>query len=279
MLEIKNLTKEYFMGFKLDDVSFGLEPGYIMGFIGPNGAGKSTTIKLIMNLIKKDSGQINIFGMDHVEEEKKIKDRIGFVYDEPYFYENFTIERMKNIIAPFYSKWDDELFYDYLKKFELKANYQIKKLSKGMKMKFAIAVAISHHAELLILDEPTAGLDPIVRREILDILHGEILSSNTSILISTHIISDIENIADYITYLNNGKLVFSETKDDLLARYKIVKGDSKFLINNMDKFIGSRQTDLGFVGLTKDIDRMDAKEDIIIESPSIEDIMYYYRGE
>lgn len=250
-----------------------------MGFIGPNGAGKSTTIKLIMNLIKKDLGEIKIFGMDNVEDEKKVKDRIGFVYDEPYFYENFTIGKMKNIIAPFYSQWNDEQFNHYLKIFELKETYQIKKLSKGMKMKFAIAVALSHHAELLILDEPTAGLDPIVRREILDILHGEILSERKSILISTHIISDIENIADYITYLNNGKLVFSESKDDLLAKYKIVKGDSKFLIKNMDLFIGARETAVGFVGLTKDMDRMDVSEDIIIEHPSIEDIMYYHRGE
>lgn len=279
MLEIKNLTKEYFSGFKLDDVSFRLEPGYIMGFIGPNGSGKTTTIKLIMNLIKKDCGEIKIFGMDHVEDEKKIKDRIGFVYDESYFYENFTIEKMKSVIAPFYSQWDDEQFYHYLKVFELKSTYQIKELSKGMKMKFAIAVALSHHAELLILDEPTAGLDPIVRREILEILHGEILSEHTSILISTHIISDIENIADYITYLNSGKLVFSDSKDDLLAKYKIVKGDRKFLIQNMDLFIGARETAVGFVGLTKDMDKMDVSEDIIIEHPSIEDIMYYYRGE
>lgn len=279
MLEIKNLSKEYFMGFKLDDVSFKLEPGYIMGFIGPNGSGKSTTIKLIMNLIRKDSGEIKIFGMDHVEKEKEIKDRIGFVYDESYFYEGFTLEKMKNIIAPFYSKWDDEAFYDYLEKFELGKNYQIKKLSKGMKMKYAMAIALSHNAELLILDEPTAGLDPIVRREILDILHGEILSGNKSILISTHIISDIENIADYITYLGHGKVIFSDSKDKLLEQYKIVKGDRKFLIENMELFIGARETSVGFSGLTKDLDRMNITSDVLVESPSIEDIMYYLRGE
>ena len=250
-----------------------------MALIGPNGAGKTTTIKLIMNLIKKNRGEIKIFGMDHVDDEKEIKDRIGFVYDEPYFYENFTIGKMKNIISPFYSKWDDNQFYNYLDIFDLEANHKIKHLSKGMKMKFAIAVALSHNADLLILDEPTAGLDPIVRREILEILHEEILSEKKSILISTHLISDIEDIADYITYLNNGKLVFSEPKDDLLEKYKIVKGDSKFLIDNMELFIGVKETAVGFAGLTKDIDKVNISEDILVESPTIEDIMYYSRGE
>ena len=202
MLEINNLSKEFYEGFKLDNISFKLEPGYIMGFIGPNGSGKSTAIKLIMNLLKKDSGEIKIFGKDNIKSEIEIKDRIGFVYDEPYFYDNLTINHMKNIIAPFYSKWDDDLFQKYLRDFELGNDYKIKKLSKGMKMKFALAIALSHHAELIIMDEPTSGLDPIFRREILDILHNIIQDENTSIFFSTHITTDLEKIADYITYIN-----------------------------------------------------------------------------
>lgn len=171
MLEIKNLTKD-FNKFKLDNVSFKLEPGYIMGFIGPNGAGKSTTIKLIMNLLKKDSGEIKVFGKDHIQFEKEIKNRIGFVYDESYFYEDLTIRQMKNIISPFYKKWDEKLFNKYIKDFDLDLNQKIKKLSKGMKMKFSLAIALSHNADLIIMDEPTSGLDPIFRSEILDVLYS-----------------------------------------------------------------------------------------------------------
>ena len=165
MLEIKNLTKD-FNKFKLDNVSFKLEPGYIMGFIGPNGAGKSTTIKLIMNLLKKDSGEIKVFGKDHIQFEKEIKNRIGFVYDESYFYEDLTIRQMKNIISPFYKKWDEKLFNKYIKDFDLDLNQKIKKLSKGMKMKITLAIALSHNADLIIIDEHTSGLDTIFRSEI-----------------------------------------------------------------------------------------------------------------
>ena len=151
MLEIKNLSKK-FKTFELDNISFKLEPGYIMGFIGPNGAGKSTTIKLIMNLLKKDSGEIKIFGKDNIEFEKEIKNRIGFVYDESYFYEDLTIKQMKNIIAPFYKEWDEKLFNRYIKDFDLDLNQKIKKLSKGMKMKFSLAIALSHNADLIIME-------------------------------------------------------------------------------------------------------------------------------
>ena len=135
-----------------------------MGFIGPNGAGKSTTIKLIMNLLKKDSGEIKVFGMDHIKYEKEIKDRIGFVYDESYFYEDLSIKQMKDIIAPFYTKWDDHKFNYYMKEFNLDPSQKIKKLSKGMKMKFSLAIGLSHNADLIIMDEPTSGLDPVFRR-------------------------------------------------------------------------------------------------------------------
>ncbi|MBC8587258.1 ABC transporter ATP-binding protein [Paratissierella segnis] len=183
MLEINNLSKEFvYEKFKLDNVSFKLEPGYIMGFIGPNGSGKSTTIKLIMNLLKKDSGEIKIFGKDHLKYEKEVKDRIGFVYDESHFYETFTIEEMKNVIAPFYSKWDDKLFYDYLKDFDLGPEYKIKTLSKGMKMKFSLAIALSHNPDLIIMDEPTSGLDPIFRREILDVLYSSAICSKSDVI-------------------------------------------------------------------------------------------------
>lgn len=279
MLEINNLSKEFYEGFKLDNISFKLEPGYIMGFIGPNGSGKSTAIKLIMNLLKKDSGEIKIFDKDHIKYEMEIKDRIGFVYDEPYFYDNLTINEMKNIIAPFYSKWDDDMFQKYLRDFDLGNDYKIKKLSKGMKMKFALAIALSHHAELIIMDEPTSGLDPIFRREILDILHNIIQDENTSIFFSTHITTDLEKIADYITYINRGKIVFSKSKDEIMESFAIVKGDIDILNENTRKeFIGLRETNVGFEALTDNISNIKNKfSDILIEKASLEDIMYYTR--
>ena len=277
ILEVNNLKKE-FKNFTLDDVSFNLEPGYIMGFIGPNGAGKSTTIKLIMNLLKKNGGNINVFGKDNVKYEKEIKDRIGFVYDENYYYEDLTINQMKSIVASFYSKWDEQQFNYYLHEFELNPKAKIKTLSKGMKMKFSLAIALSHHADLIIMDEPTSGLDPIFRREILDILYSIIQDETKSIFFSTHITTDLEKVADYITFINKGKVVFSKSKDEVLESYAIVKGGTNLL--NMDsrkQFIGLRETKVGFEALTDDLERVKRTlgNNIIIERATLEDIMVY----
>lgn len=276
-LEVNNLSRK-FDAFQLKDISFKLEPGYIMGFIGPNGSGKTTTIKLIMNLLRKDSGEINIFGKDNIKFEKEIKDRIGFVYDDMYYYENMTIREMKDIVAPFYSKWDDDQFNKYLDQFNLSASMDIKDLSKGMKMKFSLSLALSHDADFIILDEPTAGLDPIVRRELLDILYNIIQNENKSIFFSTHLTTDLEKIADYITFINRGRMVFSKSIEDIFDTYKLIKGDSLLLdkINKKD-FIGLREHNLGFEALVyEDMVRGLSKEDIIIDKPSLEDIMYYH---
>ncbi len=226
----------------MENINLKLDRGYIMGFIGPNGSGKSTTIKLIMNLIKKDDGDIKIFGMDNIKHEKEVKERIGFVYDENYFYDHVNIETMKKIIAPFYKGWDDKIFYKYLKSFDLDPKKKIKNLSKGMKMKFSLALALSHNAELIIMDEPTAGLDPVFRREILDILYDLIQDENKSVFFSTHITTDLEKIADYITFINKGKLVFSQNKDEIMEKYTLVKGGLDFLNEETEKY---------FVGINK----------------------------
>lgn len=277
ILEVNNLSKE-FNNFTLDNISFRLEPGYIMGFIGPNGAGKSTTIKLIMNLINKSGGEIKVFGLDHIEHEKEIKDRIGFVYDENYYYEELTIAQMKSIVASFYSKWDDSTFNYYIDEFNLDPKAKIKTLSKGMKMKFSLAVALSHNADLIIMDEPTSGLDPVFRREILDILYNVIQDESKSIFFSTHITTDLEKIADYITFINNGSIIFSKTKDEVLENYKVVKGGLDLLDSETRKeFIGLRETSVGFEGLTDDGDnvkRIFGKE-VLIERATLEDIMVY----
>lgn len=196
ILELNGVTKRY-GDFSLQ-VDLSLKRGYIMGFLGPNGAGKSTTIRLIMGLVRKDGGRIRLFGLDLDTHEREIKERIGFVFDQNYFYEELTAEEMKNTIRPFYSRWDESLFRKYAKQFDLPLNKPIKQLSKGMKTKFSLAVALSHDAELLIMDEPTSGLDPLIRSEILDILQEIIQDENKSVFFSTHITSDLDQIADFI---------------------------------------------------------------------------------
>ncbi|NFN88483.1 ABC transporter ATP-binding protein [Clostridium sporogenes] len=278
ILEVKNLRKDY-KNFSLENINFSLDRGYIMGFIGPNGAGKSTTIKLIMNLIKKDAGDIKIFGRDNIKYETEVKEKIGFVYDENYFYDHVNIETMKKIIAPFYKEWSDKTFNKYLKTFDLDPKKKIKNLSKGMKMKFSLALALSHNADLIIMDEPTAGLDPVFRREILDILYDLIQDENKSIFFSTHITTDLEKIADYITFINKGKIIFSEDKNEIMEKYSLVKGGLDFLNEETKKyFIGINKNSFGFEGLTTSIDfikEMTKKGEVIIEKPSLEDIMFY----
>lgn len=280
-LEVKNLKKN-FKDFAVNNISFSLEKGYIMGFIGPNGAGKSTTIKLIMNLLKKDDGEIKIFGLDNIKNEQEIKNRIGFVYDENYFYEELTVSEMKKVIAPFYKNWDDNAFNKYTKNFSLSPKMKIKELSKGMKMKFSIAVALSHNADLLIMDEPTSGLDPIIRSELLDILTSLLQDENKSVFFSTHITSDLDKIADFITFINNGSIVFSCAKDDILENYGLVKGPKELLDADIRKnFIGVKETRIGFEGLVED--RSKAKrlfrDKVVIDRPSLDDIMLYYAKE
>ncbi|MBN2858320.1 MAG: ABC transporter ATP-binding protein [Candidatus Delongbacteria bacterium] len=276
ILEINGVTKE-FEGFKLDNIGFGLEKGYIMGFIGPNGAGKTTTIRLIMNLLKKDSGDIKIFGMDNEKDEVAIKDRIGFVYEESYFYEHLTVKKMKEIIAPFYSRWDEGKFDEYCEIFGLLPNKKIRDLSKGTKMKFSLAVALSHNAELLILDEPTSGLDPVFRDKLMDILREEIQDENKSVLFSTHITSDLEKIADYITFINNGRIVFSDQKDVLLENYKIIKGDTGILTNDIRReLLGVKENRFGFEALCNvEKQSIFSQFEVVVEKPTLEQMMVY----
>ncbi|GLC30590.1 ABC transporter ATP-binding protein [Clostridium omnivorum] len=277
ILEVKNLRKEY-KDFTLKNINFTLERGYIMGFIGPNGAGKSTTIKLIMNLIKKNAGEIKVFGLDNIKNEREVKQKIGFVYDENYYYDELTINEIKTIISPFYRQWDNAAFNNYLKQFDLDPKKKVKALSKGMKMKLSLAVALSHKAELIIMDEPTSGLDPVFRSEILDILYSLIQDESKSIFFSTHITTDLEKIADYITFLNNGEIVFSSPKDEILDSYALIKGGKELLDADTKKeFITVRENAFGFEALTNNLNKVKRVfgDKIIIEKPSLEDIMVY----
>lgn len=283
ILEVKDLNKKmggpYSGEFQLRDVSFKLKPGYIMGFIGPNGSGKTTTIKLIMNLLKKDSGTIKIFGQDNVDFEKEVKNRIGFVYDKSNFYEELDMREMTSIIAPFYENWDEREYQAYMKRFNLNEKQTIKSLSKGMKTKYALALALSHKADLIIMDEPTSGLDPVFRREILDILQEIIQDENKSVFLSTHITTDLDKIADYITYIDEGEIKLSQSKDSLMEEYRVIRGGREDLNRIGEKnILGIKKTGVGFEGLiaSRDIQNL-GNMDIILEEPILEDLMYYMR--
>lgn len=274
--EIRSVTKQ-FDGFSLDDISFDIKKGFITGFIGPNGAGKSTTIRCLMGLIHPERGDIEVFGMTHEKQTTQIKQRIGFVYDADYYYENFTIEKNKRLIAPFYEQWDDEVFYGYLKKFQLPATKQVKHLSKGMQMKFSLAMALAHHPDFIIMDEPTAGLDPVFRRELLDLLQELIQDENKAIFFSTHITTDLERIADFIVFIHDGQIRFTGEKDEFTERFRLLKGtaEQRNLIDGLP-VTGLRQTEVGFDCLI-DTEQVSAEQLglLLLETPSLEDIMYY----
>lgn len=222
-IEIENITKAY-KDFTLENISFSLPMGTIMGLVGENGAGKSTTIKLIMNAIAADKGSISVLGVSNQSNEfAALKQDIGIVLDEAYFPEVLNADNLNKIMAKTYINWSKDIYFGYLKKFKLPLDKKFKDYSRGMKMKLAIAVALSHNPKLLILDEATGGLDPMIRDEILDVFNDFTRDENHSILLSSHIISDLEKICDYITFLHNGKLVICEEKDILLNKYALVK--------------------------------------------------------
>jgi len=224
-IEIQGLRKS-FRSFALDDINMTLPKGYIMGLIGANGAGKTTLIRILMGLYHRDDGEVSILGLDPMKDGKRLREDIGFVFDEPKYYD-FKLNKIKKIIAPFYKLWDEEQYHHYMNRFSLNGKMRFKELSRGMKLKFALAIALSHHAKLLILDEPTSGLDPVFRIELLDILQEVIEDGDKTILFSSHITSDIEKIADFITYLQLGKIIFSEDKNKLLEQYIIIQGQEK----------------------------------------------------
>jgi len=277
VIELQHVQKS-FDGFQLKDFSLTVKKGFVTGFIGGNGVGKSTTIKLIMNLLQPDNGTISIFGLNYKDHEKEIKQRIGFVFDENIFYEHITLAEMKKIIKPSYSNWDDDLFNHYVQIFELPLNKKIKTFSKGMMMKASLTMALSHHAELIIMDEPTSGLDPIFRRELLDILRDLMQDGEKTIFFSTHITTDLDRLADYITFIHNGEHIFTKEFYQIEEEYAIVKGGMELLDGDTEQeFIAIRKSAHGFVALTANKTRVEDifGEMVLIEKPTLEDIMFY----
>ena len=279
ILEANGLVKRY-PTFTLDSISFSLPEGCVTGFIGANGAGKTTTIRSILNLAHKESGTIKIFGLDVDKHEREIKDRLGIIMDGSYFYDNLSMEDMKSIIAPAYSKWSDVEYRTYMEKFDLDPKQKISTLSGGMKMKFALVLALSHQAEFLIMDEPTSGLDPLVRRQFLEIIMDYMKNGGKGVFFSTHITSDLDKVADVLILIDGGKIVFQQSKDELLDTFRIVKG-SVALLNDRNKRLirNLKISTYGFSALTDRI--ADVKKEmpgVLFEKASIEDIMLAYVG-
>lgn len=274
ILEISKLNKSY-TDFSLTDVSFSLPDNSITGFIGVNGSGKTTTIRSILGLAKFNSGTIKLFGQDMNGNTRSLKERIGVVLDEGGFYEEFSMSEMKGIVSPAYKSWQERDYNDYMEQFGLNPKQKISTLSKGMKMKFSLALALSHEAELLIMDEPTSGLDPLVRSQMLKILAGYMKKSGRAVFFSTHITSDLEQIADRLILIDNGRILFQEKKDTLLETYRIVKGDNSLLNAESRKlFLSLNPMERSFIGLTdkpKEIARI--MPDALMERPTIENIM------
>ena len=269
---MKDVIKQ-FDSFKLGPMNLNIPKGCIVGYIGQNGAGKSTTINLLLGLLKKDSGDIQILGQ-YSPDSIELKDQLGVVFDDLFMPEEMTLVDVERFSSKVYSKWDKDLFYHFVDKFNLPKKKCIKTYSRGMKMKLSMAIALSHHANLLILDEATSGLDPIVREEILDLLLEFMQDENHTILISSHILSDLEKIADYIAFIHEGKILFMEAKDELKENYGICNL-SNDQVNTIDEeaIIGRRVHAFGQELLVK---RDLVADDIVLQKPSIEDIMIYF---
>ena len=276
-IEISDLTKKY-SGFTLDNISFNVPKGSIMGFIGQNGAGKTTTIRSLLNIISIDEGEIKLLGLDYLKNEQEIKERISVVFDELPFHDIFTAKDMARIFEGIYPQWDNAVYTQYLDRFRLPKNKKIGEFSKGMKMKLQIACALSHNAELLVMDEATTGLDPVVRDEILHIFMEYLQDGERSILMSSHITSDLEKIADSVTFIDKGKLLISGYKDDILESHGILKCDKSELGNIDPKDIVSiRMNNYGAEVMLSDRQSASYRySGAIIDPASLDDIMLYY---
>lgn len=272
-IEIKGISKKYAQ-FTLDNVSFTVPCGTVMGFIGENGAGKSTTIKAILGLMKPDSGEITVLGEDSRQLSQEAKEKIGVVFDGLTFPNTLNAIQLDKIMANIYKSWSSETFFGYMKRFELPLKKKFKTFSRGMEMRLDIAAALSHNPQLLVLDEPTSGLDPVMRSEILDIFLEFMQDESHSILLSSHITSDLEHIADYITFIHKGKVVFTEERNEMHDKYRIIKCSEEQLAQ-IDKadIIGMRKTRFCCEALTENAEKY---PDLTADIPSIDDIMVFY---
>lgn len=280
-LNIDGLTKKY-RDFVLDNVSFCVPCGAIVGLIGENGAGKSTTINSVLGIIEKDAGTVTILDKTEQEIDNTIRNQIGVVFDGGNFPDTLTPKKLNNVFKSIYAAWDENQYFSLLTKLSLPTDKKIKEFSKGMKMKLSIVVALSHHSKLLILDEATSGLDPVVRDDILDMFLDFVQDENNSILVSSHITSDLEKVADYIVFIHKGKVVFCKSKDELIYKYGIIRcGAAQFDALDKQDIVAYRKRDFEWDILISDRDMAQKKyPKVIIDSASIDEIMLLYvKGE
>lgn len=276
-IEIRDLTVKY-DGFTLDSVSFDVAKGTIMGFIGQNGAGKTTTIKALLNIINRDGGTIKMLGLDNLKDEVEIKQHISAVFDELPFQEELNAKNINTMMKNIYTEWNVDTFNDYLDKLALPSKKKIGAFSKGMKMKLQIAVALSHNARLLIMDEATTGLDPVVRNECLDMFREYLQDENNTILMSSHITSDLEKIADSVTFIDKGQLLLTGYKDNILETHGIIKckKDDYKSIDATD-IVSTRLTDFGAEVMVSDKTACkDKYSGLVFDDTTLEEIMLYY---
>ncbi len=273
-IDIKDLKKKY-SDFELGSIDLEIPRGIIVGLIGENGAGKTTLIKSILNIINKDTGTIKIFGKDYKEFETEIKEDIGVVLDEEFFPELLCARDINLVMKDIYKNWDRKLFYKYLTDFQIKDNQAIKTLSKGMKKKLEIATALAHHPKLLILDEPTSGLDPVVRGEVLDIFMDFLKDEDNTVLLSTHITSDLEHIADRIVFIDKGCKVLDKDREELFDNYGILRCDNESLGKiNQEDIVSYKKNKYDVSVLVNDIKKCRKKyNDFVIDKITLEELM------
>jgi ABC-2 type transport system ATP-binding protein len=281
LIEMNDITKNY-REFTLDKLSISLNKGYIYGLIGPNGAGKTTTIKILMNIINPDGGDFSILGMKYPKDEKAIKNKIGYVGEEQYFYEDRTVNWTGKFVSKFFKEWDENYFGNLLMRFKISRSKKIRELSKGMRVKLSLAIALSHNPDIILLDEPTSGLDPVIRREILDLLRDLIIENpEKSVLLSSHITDDLERIADYISYMIDGKIVLASEKDRLLSDWKKIHLKNEAMDEEIKKGLtGIEVNAFGSSGITDRYEDMREtlaagikSGDIKVENLNLDDIL------
>lgn len=280
-IEISNVTKTL-NEFELNIESLNIEKGFITGFIGPNGSGKTTTIKLIMNMLLKESGSIKIFGKEYKQDDISINGIIGYVGDIPGYVHESKLKNIKKGVSIFYKNWDEKLYKKYLMQFKLDENKRYKDLSKGQQKKFELIMALSHHPKIIIMDEPTANLDPLVRNEFLEILQEHIEKEEATVFYSTHITSDLDKVSDYLVFIYNGKIILKGEKDIILDNHRIIRGNKNLIDNDTKKeLVSFKENQFGFEGLTPN--KKSAYEvfgeEVVYDKANLEDIlMYYTRG-
>lgn len=276
ILEVRSLSKIFPKSdFVLDNISFSLPYGSIMGFVGENGAGKTTTIGCILNTITKDNGTVKLFGKEMLDTDTDMREKIGVVYDGDNFPLDWTARQLSQVMRGLYAQWDNALFQKYLEDFRLPEKQKIKHYSRGMTMKLAIAAALAHHPQLLILDEATSGLDPVMRDEMLDVFLEFVQEEDHAILLSSHITSDLEKVADYITFIHNGKLIMTVSKNDLAYNFAVMRcKESQFLTVDPKDILAYRKRDFQIDVLVSNGKEAQRKyKGVVIDHASVDEIM------